>query len=204
MILLAFRCAVARCSALPDPAADAGPWMALLKSNAEWLEAFGCFKYCEPSVGEALSITTAVTSLAAPGEYQAPRESTHAGYTCDVCNRGYSNAKAALAHQRAKHGHRVEQRFYSNSVGLWQVCGTIFHTHARLLRHLTDKRRTKCWTAIRNGPNNYTRLSESQVEELDIWYREQKTLAWKAGHSHVLSIKPARTNVGKMVGHVQR
>ena len=123
---------------------------------------------------------------------------------CNMCESAFLNAKALLAHQRTKHQRRVEQRYYSNKEGVCQCCGTMFHTHARLLRHLTDRRRTRCWTSIQSDPAKFTRLSEAEVRKLDAWYRAQKALACRAGHSHVQSAKPAMTNTGKMVGHVRR
>ena len=178
--------------------------MTFLRAADEWLQAFSCFRYCEVSTSESISMAANVPSPTASGQCQPLHIFNHTKFVCDVCNEAFSNAKAALAHKRAKHGLRVEQRYYSNNAGLCQVCGTVFHTHARLLRHLTDKRRTTCWTAICNNAVDYTRLHEAQVEELDTWYREQKMLAWEAGNSHVLAVKPARTCSGKMIGHVRR
>ena len=203
--LRAVRSAIASCSMMPDPECDSGPWISLMHSGAKWSQMLGCFMYCEASIGAAQTLRSSVGNVptAASEISGTGAVVSHGGYSCDTCNGIFTNAKALLAHQRAKHQQRVEQRFFSNLDGVCQVCGTVFHTHARLLRHLTDRRRTRCWTAIRTDPGNFIRQSPTQVSELDDWYRKQKALAFKTGHSHIISAKPARTSAGKMVGHVQ-
>jgi len=199
--LRAMRSAVACCCAMPDPECDASPWVVLMQNSAKWMQALSCFKYYETCIGAADSHVVVTSATAPAGAWDA---SGHIAFKCNMCESAFLNAKALLAHQRTKHQRRVEQRYYSNKEGVCQCCGTMFHTHARLLRHLTDRRRTRCWTSIQSDPANFTRLSEAEVQELDAWYRAQKALACRAGHSHVQSAKPAMTNAGKMVGHVRR
>ena len=68
----------------------------------------------------------------------------------------------------------------------------------------TDRRRTKCWSAICSQPEAFVRLTENEVHVLDELYRVEKATAFKAGYSHIQSATPARTSQGKMVGHVRR
>jgi hypothetical protein len=202
----ALRKVVSICSGMPDPDCDPSPWIALMRTATEWSTALACFCYCEShiEVDGCQHNTRAHGSVDANSLASTVRIPSHAGYTCDVCQGVFASMKALLAHQRAAHQHRVEQRYFSNSRGICQVCGTLFHTHARLLRHLTDRRRTKCWTAIRNSVSEFERLAESQVQELDAWQREQKRLAYRAGHSQIIAAKPAKTSTGKAIGHVRR
>ena len=50
---------------------------------------------------------------------------------------------------------------------------------------------------IREHPEHFEKLSEDDMSTLDAWYREQKVQAWKHGHSHIMSAKPAMTAGGK-------
>ena len=186
----ALKASVPSCQRLPDPATEPVPWFELMERKTEWSQALACFNLVEFHTNDIPACNL--------------RDCAHAKVKCTECERVFSNEKAFLAHQRAKHGMRVEQRFFSNFEGICQVCKGQFHTHARLLRHLTDRRRTTCWAAIQNAPAEFIKLSEQEVTKLDTWYRDQKRLASQQGHSHILSSKPARTASGKCIGHVSR
>ena len=157
-----------------------------------WKQALQCVTFVESTFGTEFTQQCAQQSPA------------HTQYKCDTCSSMFSNAKALAAHKRAKHGVRVEQRYYSNVRGQCQVCKSEFGTHHRLLRHLCDTRRTRCWDAIQEDPQQFSRLSEHEVAELDEQYRAGKSAARKSGHSHELSVMPARTGAGKQIGHVRR
>ena len=154
--------AVSCCCALPDPACDATRWLTLMQSSATWTQALSCFRHyetCIVATGNHVFAANATTAPAGAGD-----ASGHTAFTCDMCESLFASAKALLAHKRAKHQQWVEQRYYSNKEGGCQVCGTTFHTHARLLRHLAHRRRTRCWTAIRGDPAKFVRLSEIMVQ----------------------------------------
>lgn len=193
----ALRHTVSLCNVLPDPACSHDDWASFILCDAKWFQAFSCFRYCEPCL-EDFKVVSAVTACVTTPVV------THARHGCNQCSAVFTNRKALLAHQRTKHQQRAEQRYYSNAEGVCQVCCTQFHTHARLLQHLTDRRRTRCWSTICAELFNYNRLSEESVNELDEWYRVQKADAFKHGHSHILAKKPARTQAGKLIGRVRR
>ena len=186
------RTAAACCSRLPDPAHDTREWIKFMADAVLWKRALHCVTFVDSVFG---------CELTRQCDQQA---SAHTQYSCDECRSTFTNAKALAAHKRTKHGVRVEQRYYSNAQGECQVCKSQFVTHQRLLRHLCDGRRTKCWTAIQGDPQRFKRLSEREVACLDDQYRTGKASARKSGHSHELSVKPARTGAGKQVGHVKR
>ena len=192
------RSAVACCGGMPDPGVDQRPWFARMQSPLKWKQALASFVFFEASFGSQVGVDDS------KGLVPAVVGPSHAWYARNVCEHKFPSERALLSHQRAKHGKRVEQRYYSNRHGICQVCKTQFHTHARLLRHLTDRRRTRCWSMIREHPEHFEKLSEDDMSALDAWYREQKVQAWKHGHSHIMSAKPAMTAGGKMIGHVQR
>ena len=145
--MMALKSAVSYCSWLPDLPGGHLQWVDFMRSQAKWKQALACFEFVESSIGSTYKdpgpgVETALVAY-------------HANHPCDKCVEVFTNRKALLAHQRRKHGNRVEQRFFANRAGICQVCRIVFHTHARLLRHLTDSRRTKCWSSIQRNKTSF-------------------------------------------------
>eukprot|EP00973_Karenia_brevis_P090879 12404769-Karenia_brevis.AAC.1 len=146
LVLADFRAlkqAVASCNNLPDVEKDQAPWNELMQCDIKWRQALGCFNFVDSTFGQpqgSHSSLNAEQKLADRGQDQGAH---HGGYQCNMCSAVFTTERAMQSHRRAKHQQRAEQRFYSNKEGRCQVCGTLFHTHARLLRHLTDRRRTR-------------------------------------------------------------
>lgn len=125
-------------------------------------------------------------------------------FRCDACAACFASQKALQAHQRTTHKQRAPQRYYSDRDGVCPVCQTIFKTRLRLLAHLSDTRRDKCWNHISTHLNLYPRIPEDRVIELDAVDREQRRTARQEGHTHPIAIGSARTAQGRAIGHVRR
>ena len=191
---------VALCSRMPDPAQTFEPWERILRSKDKWKQILSSFTHVESSFGpDRCGGSSAEADLSLQ-----VKALSHASHLCSFCSDTFLSYKSMVLHQRTKHGARVEQRYFSNKHGDCQVCLTTFHTHARLLRHLTDRRGSRCWARMSNNPGQYKRLTDAEVEELDTWYREEKTRASRSGHSHIQSAKPALLFDGSITGHVRR
>eukprot|EP00972_Heterocapsa_arctica_P115815 16449817-Heterocapsa_arctica.AAC.1 len=76
-------------------------------------------------------------------------------------------------------------------------------TRLRLLAHLSDHRRPKCWNVIRSSPLDFDPLPEASVVELDLKDREARKAAKKQGRTHPVAVGLALTAKGKFIGHVR-
>ena len=69
----------------------------------------------------------------------------------------------------------------------------------RLLRHLTDRRRTRCQqTVLAMGLPS---LPEAELQRLDAQTRKLAATSRREGHSHPLASGTALTATGKRIGH---
>ena len=139
----------------------------------------------------------------------ASRDNAHApaqalNFKCSVCDECFLSSKALECHKRIRHKSRAPQRFYAPASGVCPVCQNVYNSRLRLLAHLCDRRRDRCWKTITVCPSNYTALSPTPVDELDVSDRCARREACKAGHSHSLAVGTARTAAGKSIGHVKR
>ena len=141
-----------------------------------------------------------VESACDKGAIHATTLSDALEHNCRECNVAFGTARALASHNRTKHGVRAEQRFYCFSNGVCQQCGTNFNTRLRLMAHLCDSRRAKCWDAISSQPDKFHRLSDGACEKLDLKDRSECTKAYGEGKSHPTVIGSARTKAGKQVG----
>ena len=82
------------------------------------------------------------------------------------------------------------------------VCGTRFGSRLRLLSHLCDSRRTKCWDRIRLNPALFPPLPPG-VEALEEADKEQRRTAQRLGHSHALARGPTYRANGSVVGRAR-
>ena len=186
------RARVSLCSRLPDPSLDSAPWIKMMRDDpAGWSNAIGCMHFsqsvCDARVDRPAHVEALVLAC-----------------KCDRCEAAFPTQRALMSHMRAKHKVRARQRFYAGADAVCVACGTAFHTRLRLLAHLCDRRRTKCWQAIMNQPDKFPPLPGTEVEALDDLDREARRLAWKAGHTHPVAVGSAVTSGGKRIGHVSR
>ena len=72
----------------------------------------------------------------------------------------------------------------------------------RLLAHLSDSRRRRCWEAIVADPASYPPLGADTVRVLDDADREARREAWRSGRTHALATRPATRADGSDVGRV--
>ena len=91
-------------------------------------------------------------------------------------------------HRRVMHGYRCAARVYAAADGVCIACGTKFGNRPRLIAHLSDPRRSKCfdWCAEFGSP-----LSGEVVESLDLEDRKLRAHFRKLGHSCVQSQQQA-------------
>ena len=184
--------AAACCCHLGDPNTSLQPWVAFMKSKQNWQQALKCVSF----VDEIYQIVRESPS--------AQPKVVHSCWQCESCGKMFDNAKSRDAHARKVHGARVEQRFYSNAERVCQVCESRFRTNQRLLRHLCDSRRTKCWNTIMAKPELFCKLNALQVATLHTTYAAEKRAAKKGGLTHPVARGSASTRDGKRVGHVVR
>ena len=108
------------------------------------------------------------------------------------------SSRALESHQRAKHGVRLHiKRFIGSAV--CPSCGTDFKDRLRCIRHVSDRRRTKCaeWI-LENG----SQLSEVTLKALDAVDTGLRREAQRAGRTNHIAVAPARNACGKVVGRV--
>ena len=182
----------ALCSALPDPDQDFGPWLQFIVcAPARWSQAYNCIHFVESACDLGAG---AVPSRDAP----------ITAHRCPQCPSSFASARALKSHMRTKHGAKAPQRIFCLPDGVCQVCKTQFRSRLRLLAHLCDSRRTKCWDTICSSPSSYNRLSSAQCTELDSLDNVQRRDARRAGHSHALAVGQAYTASGRAIGCAKR
>ena len=130
----------------------------------------------------------------------------------DICNQcpansegqfpSWSTQKALASHMRAKHKEKCMFRVYIDADGVCPVCKTQFKSRIRCLAHVSDKRRTKCSSALVAG--HYKQLATVTVERLDLSDREERRLAQQSGHSQPIAKGSARTACGRVIGRTSR
>ena len=182
----------ALCSGLPDPSESFAPWVQFIaESPARWSHSVNCIFFVE-----------SVCDLGTP--VLPPTSSPIASFKCDLCNCAFASDRALRSHRRAKHGTRVSQRLYCLADGTCQVCGTRYRSRLRLLAHLCDSRRTRCWEAICARPASYVKLSDSECSRLDSIDNDLRHEARRCGHSHAPAVGQAFASTGRAVGRCTR
>jgi transcription elongation factor Elf1 len=180
---------VATCAALPCPREHPDAWLSFtLESAARWAQAISVFHY-DDSVCDHVAL---------PGMVLLHE------FSCPSCPARFESSRAMLSHSRRKHGTRILQRAFAEANATCQSCGTQFDTRVRLIRHLCDTRRTRCWDAILESPASFRTLSGDALMALDRADTVSRRDAQRAGHSHPIAVGPARTAAGRIIGHAQR
>ena len=178
---------VRECSALPHPDADPEAWTAfVLEDASRWRRVVG-MTYFTDSVCDRDPVADAPVP-------ERP-------FGCDRCPAAFGTEKELAQHRRRKHDVRCPQRFFAPASATCPVCGTLFQQRLRLLSHLCDKRRPKCWQAILAAPDVHKPLAAQTVKELDMQDRLLRRAAQRAGHSHHLArgvaVRPGGAQTGR-------
>ena len=124
-------------------------------------------------------------------------------FACAECAARFLTARALASHARRKHGVRAAQREFAHGSGVCQVCLSSFGTRLRLLRHMCDSRRTRCWDAILADPAGFSKLEAEELVTLDLADRAHRREAQREGRSLPVSVGPARNAEGKVIGQVR-
>ena len=171
---------------LPHPAEHAMEWWHFMLNNAErWKRLVAEVFFVHSILDER-----AEASMADPL------------FACTLCEgSNFSSNQALLQHMRTKHDQKLRVSAYIDGSGRCPTCLTFFNTRLRVLKHLSDSRRTKCTTNILNG--SHPLLDRAERDRLDEADRVQKRLARRNGHTSVPAVGPAQRANGKRVGRVQ-
>lgn len=187
--MLIMKQRVSLCSHLPDPGVDPNAWSDFVAGDPHrWSLAISCVAFCSSQLDSTACLDLPATRTV----------------TCTVCGMLCADSKAMQQHRRIKHNVRSPRRYYVEAHGRCGACGTCFLSRLRLLAHLSDPRRPKCWKFICDYPDQTSPLSEERVTELDEADRPARREAQRQGMSHVKAIGPAVTVAGKLIGHVTR
>jgi hypothetical protein len=182
------RLTVSLCSYLPDPS-DSSAWCRMMIDQpAQWANAVSAIHFTE-SMGDPPS----------SGLHDDPHVLPH---VCGDCQTAFPTSRALGSHRRIAHKVLAPQRLFAPANGVCPCCGTRFLSHLRLLAHLCDARRPKCWDAIRVQPS--LRLPLHVVKQLDCEDNVSRLAARRAGHSHDLAVGSAMRANGSVVGRATR
>ena len=168
------------------------------------LELFGFISNCEH---EWAALIDKYTYLHSVLDRDASNMTSAAGSNAFVCTRcsgsshSFASQKALDQHCRRVHGIKSSIREFVDGSGICPVCETNFHTRLRVLAHLSDKRRTKCSSALQSG--TFERLPSTEVTRLDQADAQARRAARKNGHTHALAIRSAVTKSDKRIDHVR-
>ena len=182
------RSTVALCSSMPD-ATCAAPWCRLIIAEpGKRAAALNCTHFSD-SVADAPSAAPDADPIALP-------------HVCPECEKRFPTSRALGSHRRIQHRVLAPQRYFAPASGVCPCCATQFRSRLRLLAHLCDTRRTRCWDAVRGNDN--LRIAEAVVAKLDALDNNSRLAARKAGHSHDLAVGTAQRSDGRVVGRASR
>ena len=177
---------VSICSRLPDPATDPQAWSTfIIEEPRAWAQGLACVHFTQ----SRLDATRPVEGVAL------------GSVPCDVCGAMFADQRSMQSHRRSKHKIRAPQRFYADSDGMCCVCLINFQSRLRLIAHLSDTRRDKCWQRICSS-RDFPKLPDHKVDELDEIDRVARRNAQRQGRSHVKAVGSAITAEGRLIGHV--
>ncbi|CAK0891389.1 unnamed protein product, partial [Prorocentrum cordatum] len=187
--MLKLRELVAPCSHLPCPTAGASIWTEfILASPGRWSGAVNALHFVDSCCDAAAAAPASTAGGTRP-------------HVCAICDSRFASAKALSQHMRIKHGQKCLQRFWAPAGATCLACGTSFGL--RLLSHLCDSRRPKCWNEIRANRKRFPPLLDFVVAKLGLMDQELRREAQRAGHSHALAKGPARRADGSTVGRAR-
>ena len=154
--------------------------------SARWAKVVERFHYVESRLDKAVATHTLNVGA-------------HSCAKCQVC---LPTSRARDSHVRSKHKIRADQRMYCEADGICPVCKVQLQSRLRLLAHLSDSRRDKCWSCIRDTPRKYPRLKVDGANALDESDRIARRNAQRGGRSHVIAVGSAQKASGAIVGRV--
>ena len=117
-------------------------------------------------------------------------------YQLVSCSAALASSKALKSHMRVKHGVLSPQRLFAGSDGKCASCSTAVGSRLRLLAHLSDTRRTACWTHV----HLLRPMRVSACAVLDAADTMSRRRAWKIGHSHAIAHGAAIRSNGRPKG----
>jgi hypothetical protein len=123
--------------------------------------------------------------------------------SCEICGLMgpcFATNKQLAQHQRIKHGMTNEVKQHIGKESICMRCKVEFNSRLRLIAHVTDRRRNEC---KQHYLRNVRALSDAEYRELEEADKAALREARRAGHSHVIAKRPARTACGKQIGRVQ-
>jgi len=182
------RSTVALCSAMPDATCSAAWCKLIMNEPGRWAASINTIHFSD-SVADPPSAAPDADPIALP-------------HVCPECEKRFPTSRALGSHRRIQHRVLAEQRYYAPASGVCPCCGTRFRSRLRLLAHLCDTRRTRCWDTVR--ADDSLRLAEAVVTKLDGIDNVARLAARKAGHSHDLAIGAAQRSDGRVVGRASR
>ena len=172
--LRVFKLHVPAVAALPDPAAQVGPWLALAR---DWP---GPWKLLVCRLITYDSSQGSPTPTPAGERLHSCTECFAQGLTANFCS-----LKALRQHCRVKHGYRCLAKDFVEQDGVCPACRRRFASRLRAVAHITDHRRGKaCLASIVAG--NHPRLSSARIAALDELDRAARRAARAEGHTNPL------------------
>ena len=123
-------------------------------------------------------------------------------FACSQCTGvAFATNQALLQHMRIKHKAKIVISAFIDGSGVCPACKTCLVTRLRVLKHLSDKRRTKCSDRILGG--EFAMVGRDELVKLDEIDRTAKREAWRSGHTSVPAVGQAKKSDGRRVGHAQ-
>ena len=205
---------------------ERGPpaWVALVRADLQRLQHDACGKLAElgdPICNamdwaqfmiqfpkEWLQITRLTLSASSDQERQT-KPASHAfvpyicTFQCVLCTEKpcFPSAKSLGMHMRIKHGIRESLQSRIGDISICPGCHTQYHSRARLLRHLTDKRRAvKCRELV----NTLPLIPDDLYSQLTAKAADERKEARKVGMTHPLAIRSATKADGRRTGRTAR
>ena len=169
---------------LSDPRASSRAWFAFIRALPAKFDA----------IVDSVFFTQSVCDRSRDSRISS---GVSAAFCCGPCTASFSSAKSLYLHDQSRHGRRNEMRLYAPASGVCPVCQVQLCTRMRLMKHLTDKRRTACSSVIQKL---VPPMSAEEVRVLDERDRASRASARNSGLSFVPSKCQARRSDGKMTG----
>ena len=125
------------CKTLPDPSSNQVQWWSFMWHNPEG------WKQCVAKLFFYDSCLDQVAALKPPD--------VAVTFLCTECLKGFVTEQALKQHRRIKHGVKLHIASFIDGSGICPACQTNLVTRQRVLKHVSDKRRTKCSNRLLSG-----------------------------------------------------
>ena len=112
----------------------------------------------------------------------------------------FSSAKALASHMRARHGARSPIKRYVDDSATCPSSNFFFCTRVRVIKHLSNARRTTCRDRIL--AEDALLLTLSLFQKLEARDRVLRMEALHSSHTHPIASGSARTAAGRRIGYV--